>query len=162
MSIPKVDTWFFEKLEFHYPDILSVMLVEGIKSDEREMVLSDTENPLGPYFPVRVSEKSCCIRLAFKEVVSFHVIDESYSSPTEDLDVISEIGPVRKCNGLAYKKYVQSDSIVDQTGPDEVFGYYIWTEDQTVFVLSTVDPEVLISDERPNTKIERCNTYFSK
>ncbi len=54
MSIPKVDTWFFEKLEFHYPDILSVKLVEGIKSDESEMVLSDTEKPIGPYFPVRV------------------------------------------------------------------------------------------------------------
>lgn len=162
MSIPKVDTWFFEKLEFHYPDILSVKLVEGIKSDESEMVLSDTENPIGPYFPVRVLEQSCCIRVAFKDVVSFHVIDESYSPPTEKLDVISEIGPVRKCNGLSYKKYVQSDSIVDQTGQDELFGYYIWTEDQTIFVLSTVDPEVLISDEQPNTKMERSNTYFSK
>jgi len=162
MSIPKVDTWFFEKLDFHYPNLLSVKLVEGIKSDETEMVLADTDNPIGPYFPVRVSEGSCCIRVIFKDVISFHIIDESYSSPTDKLDIIQEIGPVKKCNGLAYTQYVKSDSIVDQAGPDEYFGYYIWTEDQTVFVLSTVDPEVLISDERPNTNIERCNTYFNK
>ena len=162
MNIPKVDTWFFEKLEFHYPDILSIKLVEGIKSDEREMVLADTDNPIGPYFPVRVMERSSCIRVTFRDVVSFHVIDESYSSPAEKLDVIDSIGPVRKCKELAYKKYVQSDGIVNQTGPDELFAYYIWTEDQTVFVLSTVEPEVLISDEQPNTKLDCCNTYFSK
>lgn len=162
MNIPKVDTWFFEKLEFHYPDILSIKLVEGIKSNEKEMVLSDTENPIGPYFPVRVVETSSCIRVTFKDVVSFHVIDESYSSPTEKLEVIEVIGPVRKCSGLAYKKYVQSDSIVNQTGPDELFGYYTWTEDQTVFVLSSSKPEVLLSDEQPNINLERCNTYFSK
>ncbi|BCO22941.1 hypothetical protein KUC14_18100 [Alteromonas sp. KC14] len=57
---------------------------------------------------------------------------------------------------------MQSDSIVDQTGPDEILGYYIWTEDQTVFVLATADPEVLISDEKSNTSIVRGDTYFSQ
>ena len=72
-------------------------------------------------------------------MVSFHVIDDSCSSPTEDLDVIFEIRAVKNCNGLDSKKYVQSDSIVDKTWPNEVLGYYIWTEDKTVFVLSTVN-----------------------
>jgi hypothetical protein len=162
MNFPKVDTWFFEKLEFLYPDVLSIKLVEGVKSDESEMVLSETDNPIGPYFPVEVLKQSRCLRIIFNEVVSFHIIDESYSSPSDKLDVVREIGPVKICTNLTYKKYVQSDSIVDQTGPEETFGYYIWTEDQTVFVLSAIDPEVLISDEKPDTVIERGKTYFSK
>ncbi|MDP5460937.1 hypothetical protein [Alishewanella sp. SMS8] len=162
MNIPKVDTWFFEKLEFSYPDVLSIKLVEGVKSGEPEMVLSDTDNPIGPYFPVNVVKQSQCLRIIFNEVISFHVIDESYSSPKEKLDIVKEIGPVRKCNNLDYKKYVQSDSIVEQTGPQEFSGYYIWTEDQTLFVLATLDPEVLISDEKPDTTLERSKTYFSK
>ncbi|WP_217874206.1 hypothetical protein [Pseudoalteromonas shioyasakiensis] len=162
MNIPKVDTWFFEKVEFHHPSVLSIKLVEGVKSNEREMVLSDTDTPIGPYFPVKVLETSRCLRVIFNEVVSFHIIDESYSSPTEKLDITHEFGPVRKCNGLEYQKYVQADSIVDQTGPDEIFGYYIWTEDQTVFILATADPEVLISDEKSNTSVERGDTYFSQ
>ncbi len=47
MNIPKVDTWFFEKVEFHHPSVLSIKLVEGVKSNEREMVLSDTDTPMG-------------------------------------------------------------------------------------------------------------------
>jgi hypothetical protein len=162
MNIPKVDTWFFEKLEFFYPNVLSIKLVEGVKSDEPEMVLSDTDNPIGPYFPVNVVEHCHCLRIIFNEVISFHVIDESYSSPKEKLDILEETGPVRKCHNLDYKKYVQSDSIIEQTGPEEISGYCIWTEDQTLFVLATHAPDVLMSDEKPDIQLERSKTYFSK
>lgn len=162
MEIQPVDTWFFEKLELHFPNILSIKLVEGKKSQNKEFVEVTEEKKLGPYFPVLVHKDSKCIRIIFNEVHSFQVVDESLSSPLKDLDVIETFGPVRQCNALDYQSYIETDTIIKETREGEYLAFYVWSEDQTIFVLSGEKPIVSDSDESPNLELERDKTYFTK
>lgn len=161
MDYSKVDTWFFETLDYQHPDILSVKLVEGIKSEESEYILEDTDAPLGPYFPVRVEKSSRCVRIIFSDVLAFQVVEESLASPQASLDDKEQIGPVIKCTNTDYLRYLELDSNLTETHKGKYSSYFIWTEDQTILVVACSDPEVLASDELPNLELERCATYFS-
>lgn len=48
-------TWFFDSLNFDVEGNLNVELVEGIKSNEKEIVEVDENTTLDPYHPVNVS-----------------------------------------------------------------------------------------------------------
>ncbi|MBZ0098281.1 MAG: hypothetical protein K8F30_04315, partial [Taibaiella sp.] len=114
------------------------------------------------YFPVHVEAASRVIRILFNDVLSFHVISESYSSPQTEPTVLRKIGPVCVCDGLEYRRYVESDSLVEQVMERPFHSYFIWTEDQSLFVLAESDPTVTFSDEMPSLNFQRGATYFSK
>jgi hypothetical protein len=162
MNLNSIDTWFFESLSQSYPDKLSIILVEGIKADTPELVEVDEKTSVGPYFPVRVEGCSLCIEIIFEEVFSYQVVNESYSAPQSDFESDAFLGPVKKCSKLQYLTYLESDSILSQTRAGEYGSYYIWTEDQTFFVISGKAPEIKTHDQKANTSIERTATYFAK
>ena len=162
MNFDSVDTWFFESLTQSYPDSLSIILAEGVKADTPKLVEVSKETALGPYFPVRVENRSICIEITFQEVFSYQVIDESYSAPQSEFESTAFLGPIKKCSKLYYLDYLEKDSILSQTMEGEYSAYYIWTEDQTFFVISGKDPEITIHDQKANLSIERTATYFAK
>ena len=139
MNIESVSTWFFESLTQKCPDEISVILVEGIKSDSAEMIEIDEENSLGPYYPVKVLNTSICLEITFCDVLSYQVVNESYSAPQTDIESTGLAGPIRKCTKLEYLQYLESDSLISQTREGDYFAYYIWTEDQAFFVIASKD-----------------------
>lgn len=161
MNIPQVDTWFFETLEFDFPDILSVKIVEGIKSESKEYVEVGGEK-LGPYFPVIVTGSSRVLRIIFRGVLSFQVVNESLSCPQSEIKESQGLGPVKICSTMEYKKYVQLDSVIEQTNAGDYGCFYLWTEDQTLFVLAKEEPSMCASDEKPSLDLGRGSTYFAR
>ena len=162
MNAPEVDTWFFEKLDFTYPDVLSIKLVEGVKSAEKEYVLPESDNPLGPYFSVKVKATSRCVRVVFEDVCSFQVVDESLITQSPEMEGEQLFGPVKKCSSMEYRRYIENDSIIAQAREGDYSAYYLWTEDQVLFILASSEPSIMVSDEQPNLDLERCNVYFNK
>lgn len=162
MNIESVATWFFESLTQKYPDELSIILVEGIKSANPEMVEIDAENSLGPYYPVKVLSNSACIEINFSEVLSYQVVNESYSAPQTEMKSADLLGPIQKCSKLEYLQYLESDSLITQTREGEYSSYYIWTEDQAFFVIASKEPGVKSLTKSPDLTIERAKTYFAK
>jgi len=145
-----------------YPDRLVISLVEGVKlPDPVPVVVSDTET-LGPYYPVKVLAESRCIAVTFDQVLTYQVVDESYSAPQSEMPSAEFLGPVRECQDLSYRRYIEGDSLLAQLEERAYRSYYIWTEDQTFFVISAVAPSVELLARQPDLSIERHNSYAAE
>ena len=79
LALASADAWFFVASSHQLDGSLSVRLVEGIKSSNREFV-EVGESKLGPYFPVRVQAESRVAEVRFAAALAFCVYDESYDT----------------------------------------------------------------------------------
>ncbi len=161
MNTLPVVTWFFESLSHQYPDKLILKLVEGIKSKERQMVEIESGKSLGPYYSVNVLQESRCIAIEFENVLSYQVVNDSISAPQSKRESTLLEVPVEKCSVLEYQKYIESDSLIQSIYEGEYSSYFIWSEDQTFFVVSMQDPVVTWVTEKANLSIERHATWFT-
>ena len=129
MSLDNAATWFFESIEHVYPTSLRIRLVEGIKGDEREMVEVTNDQSIGPYFPVKVTEKSRCIDVICNSVLSYQLVDESYAAPQTDFKPERIQGPLHECQNIEYLTYLEKDTLISSLRKNEYTTYFIWTED---------------------------------
>lgn len=154
-------TWFFESLVHSYRDRIEIRVAEGIKASEARLVDTGVGKKLGPYFPVEVSSESRYLSISFDPVLSYQVVSESYGSPTSEMKKTLIEGPVYSCSASSYLKYIESDSLISQIRGGEYGTYFIWTEDQTIFVVALQPPTIEVLDKEPDMTIERGETYFA-
>ena len=148
-------TWFFERAFHAYLDELTLDLVEGVKSQERELVEAP-DRQLGPYFPVRVLPESRCVTVRFAKVLAYQAVNESYGAPRTD--IACDEGRLRECSALEYLSYLRKDTLIDDLMRDRYRAFMLWTEDQVFFVVAA-DAVVELSSRTPNLTIMRYGSY---
>lgn len=153
-------TWFFECAVHQYPDTLEVQLVEGLKGQTAERVEIADGKSLGPFFPVGVHGNSRSASVIFRDVLAYQLINESLGS--SQTDVKSDEGVLRKCTDLEYLKYLQTDSLIEQLYEGKYTAYFIWTEDQIVYVVCQEEPEVTVGAREPDLGIQRHRIYTAR
>jgi len=149
-------TWFFDSIHFDLEGTLNIELVEGIKSNEKELVEVDENTTLGPYHPVNVSEKSKMVSIQFPETMTYSVTNESYDIGDEKLEKEGKV--LFKCSKSNYLEHIASSTSIKDL--EEEFSHYlVWTEDYLINVVTNEKPIVKLLNKKPNINIERTSTY---
>ncbi len=79
-------TWFLESYEQKPSGELIILLVEGIKDNERQPVHIG-EQVLGPYFPVTIEPHSRCVSVRFRDLRILLTFNESYDAVDPKLEL---------------------------------------------------------------------------
>jgi hypothetical protein len=150
-------TWFFETVSHAARNDLVINLVEGIKSSKPEFIEISEGVRIGPHFPVEILAESRCASVCFSGVLAYQIVRESYSAPQSE--VVGDKGVLQQCTQLTYLTYLISDSLIEQLEEGKYKAFFIWTEDQTIFVVCTETVSVTIEDRLPNFSLERGKSY---
>ncbi len=153
----EADTWFYESLNFNYPDTLEIIIVEGIKGKDKEPV-DDTD--LGPYYPVHVTEKSQCLQITFPGIISYNTVNESYDQTEREYLADIEGGTLSPLKNSSYFDHAR-EHILFEIIDDDIFHYQLWTEDAVFYIISTEEATVNELSKKPDLSIERHKTYFA-
>ncbi len=150
-------TWLFEHSVHRYPDTLEVHLVEGLKGRIATLLEVADGKSLGPFFPVGVQGDSRCASIIFRDVLAYQLVSESLGS--SQTEVKSDGGVLRKCTEIEYLNYLHKDSLIEQLYDGTYTAYFLWTEDQVVYVVCQDEPVVTVGARDPDLSIQRHSTY---
>jgi len=160
MSILKsADTWFFEKASFGLDGSLVIEIVEGIQSEEKELVEIDDNNSLGPYYPVKVTENSSIVAVKFSGVLTYSTTNESYDIGDDQL--IKKGKYLFECTNSRYLNNIKNSTSIDGLA-ENYKHYFLWTEDYLIDVIATESPIIEKLNKSADMSIERTITYNAK
>lgn len=152
-------TWFVECENFRHPGMLTIRMVEGSRTGERESV-DVAGTSIGPYDIVAVTETSRVVEIDFDEVWTWDCSREGRERPPEG-------------NRIGYSDYLQEipDDDFDHLIREEMMQFdwkeyrlrrwFVWTEDSVSYVVSRREPVVRLTERAPDLTIERSRTFFA-
>ena len=155
-KLPQVHTWFFESIRFESDATLFVELVEGVKSDKKELVQVDENTTLGPYFSVKVRENSRIVSVQFPDVFTYEVLDESFDIGDEKIKINGTYLSI--CSQSSYLDSIKDRTSIDETEVDFIH-YLLWSEEFLVNIITKRKPIISQLEKEPNLKKERTTTY---
>jgi len=156
-------SWFLEDLRYSVDRVLVVRLAEGRKLPVREPIDVGVGDPLGPYFPIQVTDGSRCYDLRFSEVLAFHSFDESYDG--RDLALETEHTDRRtlsRVKNSALRHFVKQTTLVFDLVDKPVQEHFLWTEDCVLQVFSSGDVTLVPVAEGPNRQIKHTTTFSAR
>jgi len=150
-------TWFLESYSQGPYGSLQIRLVEGIKGADRAPV-EVAGQLMGHYFPVTIEPHSRCVIVSFQDVRGLFTFPEGYDTTDRKL-ALDDGRFVRKVHASAFRDFASETT----TGIEDFRGEYtewlVWTEEQVFQVLAGEPPVVSIDDRKPDTSIERGQTW---
>ena len=152
-------TWFFETARFDYPGNLTIRVVGGFRNGKRSSV-EVGDKSIGPYDEVSPLSDSRVVDIAFENVWIYDVAQEG-SERVPEGERIGYSGYLQERPDKDFDHLLANPLMQHSFEHFELRRWFIWTEDVVIYVICKGEPDISLSPDPPNLKIERGTTYFA-
>lgn len=152
-------TWFLESFQQGPYDSLVIRLAEGgYAGPEQTPKVGELE--LGIARPMATARDLRVAQITFKHALAFFTMREMFDATDSSLEFESHHGYIRRVERSHLQEFVRAATGVYATWIEDIHEYHVWTEEQIFQVFSCEPPEVVILPDKPDTSIERGETWM--